>query len=76
MLSSVLKSDKASQTKYCHHARFCRTAPLRAPLRRTGGKVLSHDKQLDDINEMLKWLGEENLASENWENRQRIGFKK
>lgn len=53
-------------------------------------KVLAHDKDLAEINEVLRWLGEENKARHDeiqaiqdesdtpdgsWENRLRIGFK-
>jgi|GEM_PF-1806802 len=55
-------------------------------------KVLTHDKALDDVNEILKWLGEENQNRYNevealkkegdtqtpteWDTRPRIGFNK
>lgn len=90
MLSSVLKSEKAIQTNIAIMRTFVALRRYALSFAELAEKVLSHDKQLDDINEVLKWLGEENQAradeiaalpagnrtSEDWDNRERIGFKK
>ena len=90
MLSSVLHSEKAIQTNIAIMRAFVALRRYALSFAELAEKVLSHDKQLDDINEVLKWLGEENQAradeiaalqagsvtSEDWENRERIGFKK
>lgn len=90
MLSSVLKSEKAIQTNIAIMRAFVDLRHYAMSFAELAEKVLAHDKELADVNEVLKWLGEENQAraddiaalqagnasSEDWENRERIGFKK
>ena len=90
MLSSVLRSEKAIQTNIAIMRAFVALQQYGHNFAGLTEKVLAHDQALADINEVLKWLGEENqarsdeiadLQSENrptgdWENRAWIGFKK
>ncbi len=58
MLSSMLKSNKAIQTNIAIMRAFVALRRYGLSFAELVKKVLSHDKQLDDINEVLKWLGE------------------
>ena len=90
MLSSVLRSEKAIDTNVAIMRAFVALRHYALSFAELADKVLSHDKELADINEVLHWLGEENKAryDENqalqnreitpgeWAERARIGFRK
>lgn len=92
MLSGVLNSEKAIQVNIAIMRAFVELRRYTMTFSELAEIVLAHDKQLADINEVLKWLGEENQARhdaiknlegstetdnpDTWENRPRIGFKK
>ena len=90
MLSSVLKSEKAIQVNVAIMRAFVALRRYAMTFDELAAKIISHDKELADINEVLKWLGEENqaradeikvLETDNdnlaeWQNRPRIGFTK
>lgn len=90
MLSSVLRSEKAIDTNVAIMRAFVALRKYALSFAELADKVLSHDKELADINEVLHWLGEENQARFNenqamqskesapteWEERARIGFRK
>lgn len=90
MLSSVLNSPKAIETNISIIRAFIVLRHYAMTFDELAAKIISHDKELADINEVLRWLGEENQARANeikaietnnenpdkWQNRPRIGFKK
>ena len=90
MLSGVLRSPKAVQVNIAIMRAFVALRRYAMTFDELAAKIISHDKELADINEVLKWLGEENqsradeiaaLQADNenpdeWQNRQRIGYKK
>ncbi|MDO8367052.1 MAG: ORF6N domain-containing protein [Saprospiraceae bacterium] len=90
MLSSVLNSDRAIITNIAIIRAFISLRHYALSLAELSDKVLAHDKELADINEVLRWLGDENQAryDENqalqsgeitpgeWAERARIGFRK
>ena len=86
MLSSVLRSEKAIETNVAIMRAFVSLRHYALSFAELADKVLTHDKKLADINEVLHWLGEENQAryDENkalqrpteWAERARIGFLK
>ncbi|MCC6283623.1 MAG: ORF6N domain-containing protein [Saprospiraceae bacterium] len=90
MLSSVLKSEKAIQVNVAIIRAFVALRRYALTFDELAAKIISHDKELADINEVLRWLGEENQARANdisalqrkdepsadWSNRPSIGFKK
>lgn len=92
MLSGILRSPKAIQVNIAIMRAFVELRRYAITFSELAAKVLSHDKALDDVNEILKWLGEENQSRYNeieamknegeakppneWDARPRIGFKK
>jgi hypothetical protein len=90
MLSSVLRSEKAIDTNVAIMRAFVALRRYAITFDELAAKITSHDKELADINEVLRWLGEENQARadeiatlqtdrekpEDWESRRRIGYKK
>ena len=90
MLSSVLNSPKAIETNISIIRAFVALRRYAMTFDELAAKIISHDKELADINEVLRWLGEENQARadeikaleadneepDNWQNRPRIGYKK
>jgi len=90
MLSSVLNSDKAIQTNIAIMRAFVAIRQYALTFAELSEKVMAHDKELGDIVEVLRWLGEENQARfdeiqalhmedvppMDWEERARIGFRK
>jgi hypothetical protein len=90
MLSTVLRSQRAIDTNIAIMRAFVALRRYAMTFDELAAKIISHDKELADINEVLRWLGEENQARSNeiaalqmddkqpddWENRPRIGFKK
>ncbi len=90
MLSSVLKSEKAIQVNVAIMRAFVALRRYALTFDELAAKIISHDKELADINEVLRWLGEENQARANeisalqskdeppadWGKRPSIGFKK
>ncbi len=90
MLSSVLNSDKAIQTNIAIMRAFVAIRQYALTFAELSEKVMAHDKELGDIVEVLRWLGEENQARfdeiqalrtddvppTDWEERARIGFRK
>jgi len=90
MLSSVLNSDKAIQTNIAIMRAFVAIRQYALTFAELSEKVMAHDKELGDIVEVLRWLGEENQARydeiqalhtedvppKDWEERARIGFRK
>jgi len=90
MLSSVLNSPKAIETNISIIKAFIALRRYAMTFDELAAKIISHDKELADINEVLRWLGEENQARadeikaleadneepDNWQNRPRIGYKK
>ena len=90
MLSSVLNSPKAIETNISIIRVFVGLRRYALTFDELAAKIISHDKELADINEVLRWLGEENQArvdeisalqsddkkTDGWQNRPRIGFKK
>jgi hypothetical protein len=90
MLSGVLRSPKAVQVNIAVMRAFVALRRYAMTFDELAAKITSHDKELADINEVLRWLGEENQARtdeiaalqtdrekpEAWESRRRIGYKK
>lgn len=90
MLSGILNSPKAIETNISIIRAFVALRRYAMTFDELAAKIISHDKELADINEVLRWLGEENQARaeeitalqsdgktpEGWQNRPRIGFKK
>jgi phage regulator Rha-like protein len=60
MLSSILNSEKAIQINIAIFRAFIALRHLTITFAELAEKVISHDKELADINEVLKFLGEEN----------------
>lgn len=90
MLSGILNSPKAIETNISIIRVFVGLRRYALTFDELAAKIISHDKELADINEVLRWLGEENQArvdeisalqsddkkTDGWQNRPRIGFKK
>ncbi len=90
MLSGVLHSEKAIQVNIAIMRAFVELRRYAMTFAELVEVVLSHNKELADINEVLKWLGEENQSRANeiaalqtngetpmdLTNRNLIGFKK
>ena len=90
MLSGILNSPKAIETNISIIRAFVALRRYAMTFDELAAKIISHDKELADINEVLRWLGEENQTRtdeiaalqndrekpDDWENRQRIGYKK
>ena len=90
MLSGILNSQKAIETNIAIMRAFVALRRYAMTFDELAAKIISHDKELADINEVLKWLGEENQARvdeikaleagnenlDDWQSRPRIGFKK
>jgi hypothetical protein len=92
MLSGILNSQKAIETNIAIMRAFVALRRYAMTFDELAAKIISHDKELADINEVLRWLGEENQARadeiktlrqpadhenpDDWQNRPRIGFKK
>ena len=88
MLSSVLRSEKAIDTNIAIMRAFIAIRSYSLRFNELAAKVMEHDKALADINEVLRWLGEENQARhdeiqalhpedvlpKDWSERARIGF--
>lgn len=90
MLSGVLRGPKAVLVNIAIMRAFVALRRYAMTYDELAAKIISHDKELADINEVLRWLGEENQARadeikaletgnenpDDWQNRSRIGFKK
>ena len=90
MLSGILNSPKAIETNISIIRAFVALRRYAMTFDELAAKITSHDKELADINEVLRWLGEENQTRadeiaalqtdrekpEGWESRRRIGYKK
>ncbi len=90
MLSAVLKSDKAIDTNIAIMRAFVAIRRFSLTFDELAAKVMEHDKGMADVNEVLRWLGEENQARydeiqalhtddvlpKDWDERARIGFRK
>ena len=94
MLSSVLNSPKAIQTNIAIIKAFITLRRYALTYSELAHKIAEleakYDREFADINEVLKWLGEENQARaddiaamqtdsknpDEWKNRPRIGYKK
>ncbi|MCY7330664.1 MAG: ORF6N domain-containing protein [Saprospiraceae bacterium] len=91
MLSGVLNSQKAIETHISIIRAFIALRHYALTFEEMAAKILAHDQDLSDINEVLRWLGDENQARyteikaletdgnpgpEPWQNRPQIGFKK
>jgi hypothetical protein len=87
MLSGVLHSEKAIQVNIAIMRAFVELRRYAMSFAELAEIVFSQNKQLSDINEVLKWLGAENQKRhdeiknlehkpDNWGDRPRIGYKK
>jgi phage regulator Rha-like protein len=90
MLSGILNSPKAIEINIAIIRAFISMRHHALSFAELSEKVLTHDKELGDIVEVLRWLGEENQARYeeiqalqtneeqpiDWEDRARIGFRK
>ena len=90
MLSGVLNSKHAIHTNIAIMRAFVAMRHFALSFAELAEKVLAHDKELGDIVEVLRWLGEENQARydeiqalqqqdelpADWAERVRIGFRK
>lgn len=87
MLSSVLRSDKAIDVNIAIIRAFIALRQFAQSFSELAIKVGELEKELADVNEVLRWLGEENQSRANeiaaiepmaktWENRRAIGFQK
>lgn len=65
MLSGVLHSEKAIQVNIAIMRAFVELRRYAMTFAELVEVVLSHNKELADINEVLKWLGEENQSRAN-----------
>lgn len=89
MLSAVLRSPKAIQVNIAIIRAFVALRRYALIFDELAARILSHDQELADVNEVLRWLGEENQNRSNeikvlkgdpenpddWPKRTRIGFK-
>ncbi len=62
MLSGILNSPKAIEINIAIIRAFISLRHYALSFAELADKVLAHDKELADINEVLQWLGEENQA--------------
>jgi hypothetical protein len=94
MLSSVLKSERAIQINIAIMRAFVAMRRYALTYSELAQKIaeleVKSEQEFADINEVLKWLGEENQARadeikalqagdakpDEWQNRPRIGYKK
>lgn len=90
MLSGILNNTKAIEINIAIIRAFISMRHYTLTYTELADKVLAHDKELGDIVEVLRWLGEENQARYNeiqslqmddelpsdWADRARIGFRK
>ena len=60
MLSGILNSPKAIEINIAIIRAFISLRHYALSFAELADKVLAHDKELADINEVLQWLGEEN----------------
>ena len=90
MLSSVLRSKKAIQVNIAIMRAFVELRQIANTYSELAQKIADMEartgKEIADIHEVLRWLGEDNATrsaqvaalatpSKNWENRRAIGFK-
>jgi ORF6N domain len=90
MLSSVLNNEKAIDVNIAIMRAFVSLRRYALTFSEIADKILLHDKNLEDINEVLKFLAEENQQRfdeitllkngeetvQDWKDRAQIGFKK
>ncbi len=87
MLSSVLRSEKAIQVNIAIVRTFIELRQYARSFSELAEKVGQLETGLADVNEVLRWLGEENQSRADeidalqsspavWENRRPIGFQK
>ena len=75
MLSSVLSSQKAIEINIAIMRAFVKMRKYAMNYKELAEKLLDHDKQLDDVNEVLNYLMTEKKLEIEQQERPRIGFK-
>jgi hypothetical protein len=75
MLSSVLSSQKAIDVNIAIMRAFVKMRKYAMNYKELAEKLLDHDKQLDDVNEVLNYLMSEKKLEIEQQERPRIGFK-
>ena len=75
MLSSVLSSQKAIEVNIAIMRAFVKMRQYAMNYKELAEKLLDHDKQLDDVNEVLNYLMTEKKLEIEQQERPRIGFK-
>lgn len=75
MLSSVLNSKKAIDVNITIMRTFVKMRQYALDYKELAEKLLEHDKQLDDVNEILNYLITEKKLEIEQQERRRIGFK-
>ena len=75
MLSSVLSSQKAIEINIAIMRAFVKMRKYAMNYKELAEKLLDHDKQLDDVNEVLNYLMSEKKLEIEQQERPRIGFK-
>ena len=75
MLSSVLSSQKAIEVNIAIMRAFVKMRKYAMNYKELAEKLLDHDKQLDDVNEVLNYLMTEKKLEIEQQERPRIGFK-
>ena len=75
MLSSALSSQKAIEVNIAIMRAFVKMRKYAMNYKELAEKLLDHDKQLDDVNEVLNYLMSEKKLEIEQEERPRIGFK-
>ena len=75
MLSSVLSSQKAIEVNIAIMRAFVKMRQYAMNYKELAEKLLDHDKQLDDVNEVLNYLMSEKKLEIEQQERPRIGFK-
>ena len=75
MLSSVLSSQKAIEVNIAIMRAFVKMRKYAMNYKELAEKLLDHDKQLDDVNEVLNYLMSEKKLEIEQQERPRIGFK-
>ncbi|MBP8192920.1 MAG: ORF6N domain-containing protein [Chitinophagales bacterium] len=75
MLSSVLNSKKAIDVNIAIMRTFVKMRQYALDYKELAEKLLEHDKQFDDVNEVLNYLMTEKKLEIEQQERRRIGFK-
>jgi hypothetical protein len=76
MLSSVLRSEKAVEVNIRIMRAFVAMRRYALTYNELAQKLALLEIRVEDVEAVLKLMEDENTIKADWENRQRIGFKK